>query len=154
MLVLVDSGILLRLLEPTVPQYGVIRGAVRALRGRGDTLVTAHQNASEFWNVCTRPVTARGGFGLSIADADRRLRVIERLFRVVPDSPSTYQIWRGLLVAHGVRGVQVHDTRLVALMQVHGITHILTLNGADFARYPGIVPIDPVSLSPPPPANP
>jgi hypothetical protein len=50
--------------------------------------------------------------------------------------------------------VQVHDARLVALMQVHGITHILTLNGADFARYPGIVPIDPASLSPPAQATP
>ena len=147
MLVLVDSGILLRLLEPTDPQHRVIRGAVRALRGRGDTLVTAPQNAAEFWNVCTRPATARGGFGLSIADTDRRLRVIERLFRVIPDSPAAYPTWRGLLVAHGVRGVQVHDARLVALMQVHGITHILTLNGADFARYPGIVAIDPASLS-------
>ena len=154
MLVLVDSGILLRLLERTDPQHGVIRGAVRAVRGRGDTLLTAPQNAAEFGNVCTRPATARGGFGLSIADADRRLRVIERLFRVVPESPSTYQIWRGLLVAHGVRGVQVHDARLVALMQVHGITHILTLNGSDFARYPGIVPIDPTSLWPPPQAIP
>jgi hypothetical protein len=80
MLVLVDSGVLLRLLERTDPQHGVIRGAVRALRGRGDRLVTAPQNAAEFWNVCTRPVTARGGFGLSIADTDRRLRVVERLF--------------------------------------------------------------------------
>ena len=50
--------------------------------------------------------------------------------------------------------MQVHDARLVALMQVHGITHILTLNRADFARYPGIVPIDPVSLSPTPQATP
>src|SRR3954469_18594412 len=99
MLVLVDSGILLRLLEPTDPQHGVIRGAVRALRGRGNTLVTAAQNAAEFLNVCTRPATARGGFGLSIADADRRLRIVERLFRVMPDSPTAYQIWRGLLVA-------------------------------------------------------
>jgi predicted nucleic acid-binding protein len=154
MLVLVDSGILLRLLERTDPQHGVIRGAVRALRGRGEILVTAPQNASEFWNVCTRPVTARGGFGLSITDADRRLRVIERLFRVVPESPSAYPNWRLLLVTHGVRGVQVHDARLVALMQVHGITHVLTLNGVDFARYPGIVAIDPASLSPPPQATP
>ena len=78
MLILVDSGILLRLLERTDPQHGVIRDAVRALRGRGETLVTAPQNASEFWNVCTRPATARGGFGLSITDADRRLRFINK----------------------------------------------------------------------------
>ena len=105
---------------------------------------------AEFWNVCTRPATARGGFGLSIADADRRLRIIERLFRVLPDNPATYQAWRALVVAHALKGVQVHDARLVALMQVNGIAHILTLNGGDFARYTGIVPIAPTSLWPPP----
>jgi predicted nucleic acid-binding protein len=154
MLVLVDSGILLRLLEPTDPQYAAIRGAVRALRSRGESLVTAAQNAAEFWNVCTRPAAARGGFGLSIADADRRLRVIERLFHVVADTPAAYRVWRNLVVTHAVKGVQTHDARLVALMQVNGMTHILTLNGGDFARYPGIVPIAPTSLLPPPQATP
>lgn len=152
--VLVDSGILLRLLERTDPQHATIRGALRTLRGRGDTLVTAAQNAAEFRNVCTRPATARGGFGLSIVDADRRLRIIERLFHLLPDSQAAYQAWRALLVAHGVRGVQVHDARLVALMQVNGIAHILTLHGNDFARYTGIVPIAPTSLRPPPQAAP
>ena len=133
MRILVNSGILLRLLEPTDPQHG--SSAVRCVPA-GPRRYPRHsaQNAAEFWNVCTRPVTARGGLGLSIADVDRRLRVIARLFRVIPDSPAAYPTWRGLLVAHGVSGVQVHDARLVALMQVHGITHILTLNGADFAR--------------------
>src|SRR5262249_51961423 len=134
MFVLVDSGILLRLLEPSDPQHVAIRGAVRTLWNRGDILVTAAQNTAEFWNVCTRPATACGGFGLSIPEADRRLRVIERLFHVLPDSPVAYQAWRGLLVAHAVSGVQVHDAGLVALMKVNGVTHILTLNGSDFVR--------------------
>lgn len=72
MIILVDSGIVLRLLEQGDPQHAAIRGAVRVLRGRGDTLVTAPQNAAEFWSVCTRPATARGGYGLSIGEADRR----------------------------------------------------------------------------------
>lgn len=151
MLVLVNSGILIQLLEPSDPRHGAIRSAVRALRSRGDTLVTAAQNAAEFWNVCTRPAAARGGYVLSIADTDWRPRLIERLFHVLPDSPAAYQAWRGLLVAHAVRGVQVHDVRLVAPMPVNRITHILTLNAGDFARYPGIVPIAPASLQPPPP---
>jgi formaldehyde-activating enzyme involved in methanogenesis len=71
MLVLVDSGILLRLLEPTDPQHAAIRGAVRALRSRGESLVTAAQNAAEFWNVWTRPAAARGGFGLCAGDIPR-----------------------------------------------------------------------------------
>lgn len=149
MLVLLDTGILLRLLEPTDPQHATVRGAVRALRARGDTLVIAAQNAAEFWNVCTRPASARGGFGLSVAEAERRLRAIERLFPVIPDGAAAYHAWRALLVAHGVMGVQVHDARLVALMKVHATAHILTLNGGDYRRYPGIVTIDPASLAPP-----
>ena len=113
-----------------------------------------HPEGGRIRNVCTRPAAARGGYGLSIADADWRLRVIERLFHILPDSLAAYQAWRGLLVAHAVKGVQVHDARLVALMQVNGIAHILTLNGSDFARYPGIVPIAPTSLRPPSQATP
>ncbi|QEH38800.1 tRNA(fMet)-specific endonuclease VapC [Aquisphaera giovannonii] len=153
MFVLVDSGFLLRLLETSDPHHSTIRAAVRALRGRADNLVVAPQNLAEFWNVCTRPAAARGGLGLSIADAERRLRAIERLFRVIPDNPAAYPIWRRILISQAVRGVQVHDARLVALMQASGISHILTLNTIDFARYPGVVPIAPTSLvnpSPPP----
>jgi predicted nucleic acid-binding protein len=85
MFVLVDSGILLRTLEPSDPQHVAIRGAVRTLRGRGDMLVTTAQNVAEFWNISTRPVNARGGFGLSITETARRLRIIERLFHVLPE---------------------------------------------------------------------
>jgi hypothetical protein len=70
MLFLADTSILLRLLEPSDPQHAVVRTAFRLLRGRGHQGVTSPQNASEFWNVCTRPATARGGFGLSVAEAD------------------------------------------------------------------------------------
>jgi hypothetical protein len=34
-----------------------------------------------------------------------------------------------------VRGRQVHDTRLVALMQAHGVVELLSLNPGDFRRY-------------------
>jgi predicted nucleic acid-binding protein len=152
MLVLLDTGVLLRLLDRSDPLHATIRHAVRVLRSRGETLVFTAQNAAEFWNVCTRPHTARGGLGLSVTEAERRLRHIERIFRVLPDDGAAYSIWRNLLVKQAVRGVQVHDSRLVALMQAHGITHVLTLNGGDFARYPGIVPISPASLLPLPPS--
>ena len=74
MRVLLDSGILLRLPHRSDPGHAVIRKAVRALKGRGDTLVTSPQNVAEFWNVCTRPATARGGYGLSIEETGKRLR--------------------------------------------------------------------------------
>ncbi len=72
MLILVDSGVLLRLMERADPQHAVIRQAVRTLTGRGDELAAGFQNIAEFWNVCTRPATSRGGLGLDIIETDRR----------------------------------------------------------------------------------
>jgi predicted nucleic acid-binding protein len=154
MIVFADTGILIRLLDPTDPLHATVEGAVRALRARGDELVTAPQNIAEFWNVCTRPATARGGLGFDISETDRRLGVIERTITLLGEHPAAYRLWRSLVVTHAVQGRQVHDARLVALMQAHGVTHILTLNDADFARYPGITAITPPSLiapQPPPP---
>ncbi len=109
------------------------------------TRSTAPQNAAEFWNVCTRPA-ARGGFGLTLGQTDRRLRVIERVIPVLPDSPAAYTAWRALVLAHGVLGVQAHDARLVAFMTAHGISHLLTLNQADFARFSAITAMSPAAL--------
>jgi hypothetical protein len=46
-----------------------------------------------------------------------------------------------------LHGLAVHDTRLVSIMHVSGISQILTLNVADFARYPGIVAGTPHDLT-------
>ena len=152
MLVLADSGVLLRLLQRTDPEHAVVRQALRILRGRGDTIVVSPQNAAEFWNVCTRPQAARGGLGLTFAETDRRLRIIERVFDVIPDSATTYALWRQLVTAHDVMGVRVHDARLVAWMRAWGISHILTLNPSDFVRYqPIVTAIHPRDLAAPAP---
>jgi predicted nucleic acid-binding protein len=147
MLILADSGILLRLFEPSDPLHTDVRNSVAVLQSLGETLVTATQNVAEFWNVCTRPSTARGGFGLDIVQTELRLREVESTFSILADIDTTYAIWRTLVVTQSVQGKQVHDARLAALMLAHGITHILTLNGGDFTRYPGITPIDPASLA-------
>lgn len=76
-------------------------------------------------------------------EAERRLNLIERHFPLLPDSAAAYVEWKQLVVAHSVMGVQAHDTRLVALMKVQGISHLLTLNTSDFTRYSGITAVSP-----------
>jgi len=144
--ILVDTGVLLRLVIRTEPAHLEAREAVRTLKARGERLIALTQNAAEFWNVCTRPSTARGGYGLSIQETAKKLRLIERLIEFRPDSLAAFQEWKRLLIAHSVSGVQVHDTRLVAAMNVEGITQILTFNGRDFKRFLGIKVIDPKSV--------
>ena len=137
--VLVDSGVLLRAFDKSSSDRRSILRAFRLLRDQGNTFVTTHQNIAEFWNVATRPASARGGFGLSPVEAERRLATIEGLGKLLPFNQNCYNIWRQLLVKHGIVGVSVHDARLVATMNNFRITHILTLNAADFNRYTGIV---------------
>lgn len=146
MLILADTGILVRLLDHADPQHADIRRAVRMIRQRGDRCIISPQNAGEFWSVCTRPMTARGGLGLSVAETNRRLTIVERLFPLLPDVPATYGLWRNLVVAHSVLGVQSHDARIAAFMMAYGLTQILTLNAPDFARFPTITAVTPLGL--------
>ena len=147
MIYLVDTNILLRFLHRTDPRHPIVRAAVRKLRMNGNQLQTTPQNFIEFWNVATRPID-RNGFGLTPLETDALLRIAERLFPLLPDSPAIYPEWRQLVVDFGVSGVQVHDARLVAAMLFYNMTHILTFNTKDFIRYAseGIVAVDPNSV--------
>ena len=142
---LVDTNILLRLLQRGDPHHQAIRVALRTLRQRGEQLCFTPQNLVELWCVCTRPTTANG-FGLTVMETERRARVIERLLTLLPDSPAMHVEWRRLVVVHAVSGVQVYDARLVAAMHVHGVTNILTFNVGDFTRYPGLAVVHPKDI--------
>jgi len=143
---LIDSNILLRIVRRDDPDHVIVDAALAKLAGDGAVLYYTLQNIAEFWNVATRPAD-RNGFGLTLADADREVRVIEKGMVLLPDREAIYHEWRRLVVAHAVSGVQVHDARLAAAMRVHSVTHILTFNTGDFARYSGIAAVHPSSLS-------
>jgi predicted nucleic acid-binding protein len=119
-------------------------GATSALLGRGEKIYIAPQNLIEFWNVCTRPAD-RNGLGFTTTEAETELKRLKSLFPLLSDVPAIYPEWERLVIAYAVKGVQVHDARLVAVMRVHGLTHVLTFNVADFARYQEITTVRPSS---------
>jgi predicted nucleic acid-binding protein len=125
---LIDTNVLLRLSKQDDPNHGLVQTAIDALSRRGAKLCYTAENISEFWNVCTRS-SKHNGFGLSIAETDARVQAIERIMTLLADSERIYWVWRQLVVRNSVSGVQVHDARLAATMQVHAVTHILTLTG-------------------------
>lgn len=147
MVYLADTNVLLRFADRTHPIHPTARAAVRKLRTSGHSVRAAPQNFVELWNVATRPIE-KNGFGLTPAIADRLLRLVERLFPLLPDLPAVYTEWRRQVVSFEVSGIQVHDARIAAAMIVHGVTHILTFNTTDFVRYGtrGIVAVDPTTV--------
>jgi len=139
---LLDTNILLRLVQPDSPDYAALRRCTDFLWGQGAELFYASQNLAEFWNFCTRPAD-RNGFGFTVLETDERATQIESMFSLAPDSEATHREWRRIVVADGVSGVQVHDARLIAVMRIHGIKYLLTLNPSDFRRYSDVVVVPP-----------
>ena len=88
---LVDTGVWLRLFDRPDPEQPTIRNALCALRSSGHSLATCPQNIAEFWNVSTRPASARGGYGKSVATTERRVQFIERASTILAESPVSYQ---------------------------------------------------------------
>jgi len=145
MRILVDTNVILRAIQHGHTFCEPARKALKILHRQGYDLCLTPQNVKEFWNACTRP-TDKNGLGLSIPGVERHTRLLERYFTILPDSALTYAAWRQLVNQHHVIGTKVHDTYLVAAMKAHGITEILTFNGADFARFDGIQSVEPRTL--------
>jgi predicted nucleic acid-binding protein len=134
MSVLVDTNILLRRIQPHHVHHAVAIESVASLLARGETVHFTLQNISEFWNVVTRP-TAVNGLGFEPEFAFSEVKKIERVLTLLPDAPATYEEWKCLVATYAVSGAKVHDARLVAIMNVHGVRRLLTFNAGDFIRF-------------------
>lgn len=143
---LIDTNVFLRLVPDSDPDRALVLSALRKLRDQNEQIFYTTQVLAEFWAVCTRPATARGGYGLSPAKTERKARIIERFCGLITENLATHQEWRQLIVNLAVQGVVIHDARLVAVMKVHGITNILTFNKDDFKRFSGIKALSPSEI--------
>jgi predicted nucleic acid-binding protein len=139
---LLDTNILLRLTRRSDPHHSLIAASLTKLATQSAILHYTHQNIAELWNAMTRPID-RNGLGLTPEEAKREVETIERGMILLPDGEAIYKEWRRLVVQHAISGVQVHDARLAASMYVHRVTHILTLNVSDFARFPDLIALHP-----------
>ncbi len=145
-MILLDTNILLRHARPADPAFAAADAAIRVLHAAGEVLCVVPQNLYEFWATATRPI-ASNGLGLSIPECQAEVARVKRLFRLLPDLPTLFAEWEALVEAHACHGRVSYDARLVAAMRTYGITRLLTLNGADFARFPGIIVLDPVAIA-------
>lgn len=142
MKLLIDTNVLLRLRDPESPHHSDCVQALDQLRKFSKTAYTCAQVLVEYWVVATRPREVNG-LALSTDAVDRYLSDTETVFSCLPEPSDIAARWRKLVVEHGVQGRPAYDARLVALMQAHDVTHVVTLNTGDFARYRGITPVLP-----------
>jgi predicted nucleic acid-binding protein len=145
---LVDTNLLLRLVDPGSPQHRAATEALARLFGQADEVYLTPQNLIEFWAVATRPVEANG-FGWSSERTGQEVAELQGRFPLLPDSPEIFIRWLDLVNRHPIRGKRVHDARLVAVLQVHAVDHLITFNTQDFTAFGSLSLVDPRSVTTP-----
>ncbi len=144
--VLVDTNVLLRVAQIASPQRATARAELLVLAGSGTTLCIVPQVLYEYWVAATRPPTVNG-LGMSSADVGRSIEQLSADFRLLRDERGIFERLQSLVIDHDVKGKTAHDARLVAAMMRHGVTHLLTFNGADFVRFPKITVLTPDEIA-------
>ena len=136
--ILLDTSALTHYLATAVDGGRVSAGR---LDERGD-LVVAPQCLYELYAVATRPAENRGGFGLTPKQAARVVDDFRADLVFLPEPENLFELWRNLVVRHGVTGRATHDARLAAFALGHEIGTIATRDKGGFARF-GLEEIEP-----------
>ena len=142
---IVDTSIITRTLQPQHELYPLVDHALEHLLEQGKELHIVAQNLIELWVVATRPVE-QNGLGMATVAVAGELARIKSMFVLLPENSAIYPVWESLVVRHQVSGKPAHDARIVAAMQVHGVTAILTFDKSGFSRYPGIEVVHPAEV--------
>lgn len=143
---LIDTNVLLRVVIENA-QRVLAQSAIDTLSQAGFKIVVVPQCIYEFYVVATRPLP-HNGLGLTPETMPAFLERICTLAELVPDTSEIYKHWEQLIFAHSISGKPAHDARLDAAMKSHGISHLLTFNVTDFARFGSdITVVDPAALA-------
>jgi predicted nucleic acid-binding protein len=139
---LLDTNVLLRASDPDSPSYGIAMGAVERLLDRGDECAITPQVLIEFWVVATRPVEVNG-LGWDTKRTEEKIDRLLEQFVLLKDTEQVFSVWLRLVTIHQIKGKRTHDARLLAIMQVHGVGHLLTFNVDDFPKITAIAIVHP-----------
>ncbi|NJO48758.1 MAG: type II toxin-antitoxin system VapC family toxin [Leptolyngbyaceae cyanobacterium RM2_2_4] len=142
---LLDTNVLLRMSDRTSPMNLIAGKAAATLLVQNHQLFITSQNIIEFWVVATRPVDVNG-LGWSVEQTRAEIEQILSQFPQLEETPQIFSLWLNLVTTYQIKGKRVHDARLVAVMQAHAITHLLTFNPGDFSNIDNITIVHPQSV--------
>lgn len=138
----VDTNVLIYATNASSPWHGLANAALQEARQLGIELIISTQVLREYLATATRLSGASSGIPLT--DIFENLQTFQREFTVVEDARSVAAALENLARSVAVAGKQVHDANIVAAMQIHGIRHLLTNNGDDFARFAQFITVVPL----------
>ncbi len=103
----------------------------------------SRQVLREFIAALTRPQPFSPSLPINVAISEARF--YEARFHVADEDAQVTDGLFDLLLRVPAGGKQIHDANIVATMQANGITHLLTENTSDFARFSQLITIVPLT---------
>lgn len=89
MIVLVDTNVLVRLIQQSHAMHVDALRAATTLPRQGNQLSIIAQNLIEFWAVATRP-QANNGLALTVSETAAHLTTFQKTFKLLPDTPEIF----------------------------------------------------------------
>jgi predicted nucleic acid-binding protein len=139
----VDTNVLI---HATIPAASLHQEAQQKLEENyqsGTEIWISRQILREFLAALTRPQPFSPALPINIVVAEARF--YEARFEVADEGAEVTDRLFRLLSQIPAGGKHIHDANIVATMQSNGITHLLTENISDFARYSGHITIIPLT---------
>ncbi|MGH2351783.1 MAG: type II toxin-antitoxin system VapC family toxin [Chloroflexota bacterium] len=140
-----DTNILVYATVPEAPRHQEAAEAIERLDAAGLELWISRQVLREFLATLTRPQTF--GEPPPLAHVIAAVQSFESQFHVADEDASVTQQLTALIQQVTVGGKQIHDANIVATMQVHGVTHLLTANPTDFRRFAHLITVVPLEAA-------
>ena len=137
--VFLDTNVFLRHNIVETPEHVAVRAAIERLINDECILWISWQVVREFAVVLTRPQTFAKP--LTTTEVAAQLKRLLPLFQVANETARVAANLLTLMEQHPMGGKQIHDANIVATMQAYGITHLFTLNPADFVRFSELITV-------------
>lgn len=137
-----DTNIVLRNALSSDLRHVLVNSAERGLVETKWQPVLVPQILVEFWSVATRPASVNG-IGWTAQQAHTAIDAAIDAYTLLSYPESAVLTWLAMCDECAVLGRQAHDAHLAATLLEAGVSHLLTLNPADFKRFPGLTVVTP-----------
>ncbi len=143
----IDTNIIIYAADGTSLYNQLAKQALLAARQQASELVISSQILREYLSTTTKSYLITGVPSLS--NILFNYNAFQNDFTVVFDSLRVVMNLSSLLQTIPMGGKQIYDANIVATIQAYSITHLLTHNVKDFARFAGLITVVPLQASNP-----
>jgi predicted nucleic acid-binding protein len=140
--VFVDTNILVYANVASAPFHAEALQKLKDLWSAGVELWWSRQILREYLAALTKPQSFTVPVPASILIS--QMQQFHQKLTVAEDGPNVTSLLLHLFSTISMGGKQIHDANIVATMQAHQISNLLTHNTADFARFASIITIVPL----------